>query len=90
MLLVFKKIIDLQLTVRQTERLAKTLSDNKESNKVVIRKSQFYDNIENKLKIVLNSKTIIKEKNDKGKIIITFSSKKNFHEIVNKIFNEKK
>ena len=86
MQLVFKKIIDRGLSVRQTEEIVRNILTDKKSNIRSIVKSSKLIQIEQELTEKLNSKSIIKKnKSGKGSINIGFSSMNELNRIVKKI-----
>lgn len=86
------KIINEQLSVRETEKLVKKLLNQKpkkEANNTEEKDLSFlYKDIEEKLKYKLGSKTTIKAKNnDKGKIEIEYFSQKELEHIMELIYS---
>lgn len=87
---LFKKIISNKLSVRQAEKLAKELSEQKthQTNDQSLVKKKYTDylslkNIEDKLRIIVGSKVICKQKNDgSGEIIIEFYSNEELERLI--------
>ena len=87
------KIMDDNLSVREAERLVKTIIKNKEknTNEEIIKNEnnqerEIFDYFENRMKDILGSKVIIKnKKNNKGKIEIDYYSKDELERIIDLI-----
>lgn len=81
-----KRIIDDGLNVRQTEKLAKSLNDNKSKKKEKVKTDIYIKEIEDRLKIVLGTKVTINKGNKKSKIEIEYYSNEDLERILD-IFN---
>ena len=76
-----QKIVSEQLSVRQTEMLAKTALEPKEEkkNQTVLHK---FDTIESDIKDIIGAKVKIKEKNNKGTIQLSFYSREELERLI--------
>lgn len=81
-----KRIIDDGLNVRQTEKLAKSLNDNKSKKKEKVKTDIYIKEIEDRLKTVLGTKVTINKGNKKSKIEIEYYSNEDLERILD-IFN---
>lgn len=81
-----KRIIDDGLNVRQTEKLAKSLNDNKGKKKEKVKTDIYIKEIEDRLKTVLGTKVTINKGNKKSKIEIEYYSNEDLERILD-IFN---
>ena len=87
------KIMDDNLSVREAEKLVKSIINNKEknTNEEIIKggnsqETEIFDYFENRMKDILGSKVIIKnKKNNKGKIEIEYYSKDELERIIDLI-----
>lgn len=79
---IAKKIIDDNLNVRQTEKLAKMSGKNKGAKKDNTKKDIFLKEIEDKLKSTLGTKVIINKGKRKGKIEIEYYSQEDLNRIL--------
>ncbi|MDY6820056.1 MAG: ParB/RepB/Spo0J family partition protein [Deferribacterota bacterium] len=87
---VYKKILDNNLSVRETEQLIKKLK-NKNSKKI---KSEnpfkpFINDLEKQLENFFNTKVVISGRETKGSIKITYNSKKELEQIISKLRGER-
>ena len=82
---IYEKVISKNLSVRNTEKLIKSLKNpdqKKKINKILLDYSKEKNRTEKKLKTKVN---IIFNNNDSGKIILNFKSKTDFQRIIKKI-----
>ena len=85
-----EKILDENLSVREAEKLVKTVMNQKENKKVdeeeSLQEKSMITFFENKMKDILGSKVSIKnKKNNKGKIEIEYYSKDELERIIDLI-----
>ena len=85
-----EKILDENLSVREAEKLVKCILEHKDNKKNVEEESSqeksMIDFFENKMKDILGSKVVIKnKKNNKGKIEIEYYSKDELERIIDLI-----
>ncbi len=83
---VAKRIIDEGLNVRQTEKLARSLNDNRSKKKEKVKTDIYIKEIEDRLKTVLGTKVTINKGNKKSKIEIEYYSNEDLERILD-IFN---
>lgn len=85
-ILVAQKIIDEQLSVRETEKYIKKLQENKNETaaaKPAFKNTALYENIENKMKARMGTRVQIKRKEEnKGKIEIEYYSGEDLERII--------
>lgn len=81
-----KRIIDDGLNVRQTEKLARSLNDNRSKKKEKVKTDIYIKEIEDRLKTVLGTKVTINKGNKKSKIEIEYYSNEDLERILD-IFN---
>lgn len=82
---VAKEIIEKELNVRETEKLVKSVieeKDKKKKKKEVVQQEEEYKEIENMLKDCLGTKVTLANKKNKGKIIIEYYSNEELDRIV--------
>lgn len=79
---IAKKIIDDNLNVRQTEKLARMSGKSKSAKKDNIKKDIFIKEVEDKLKSILGTKVIINKGKRKGKIEIEYYSQEDLNRIL--------
>ena len=89
MMKVFNHIIKSKLNVRQTEALIKKIKLEKKSIIKPITKKSIYNSVEIDLQDFLDTKVIIKKKNNKGGILIEFLSDDDLKRIIKKIKKNK-
>jgi ParB family transcriptional regulator, chromosome partitioning protein len=85
---IAKKIIDEGLNVRQTEKIIKSLLDNKVSKKAKTKKDIYIKDIEDRLKSILGTKVTINKGRKKGKIEIEYYSEDDLQRIINHLGSE--
>ncbi|MDD3415637.1 MAG: ParB/RepB/Spo0J family partition protein [Lachnospiraceae bacterium] len=87
--LLASKIFDEKLSVRETEKMIKTLKNPKKTVKKKINEHAFvYENLETKMKDVIGTKVIVNQKkNGKGKIEIEYYSEKELERIYDLIMS---
>lgn len=83
---IAKRIIDDGLNVRQTEKLARSLNDNRSKKKEKVKTDIYIKEIEDRLKTVLGTKVTINKGNKKSKIEIEYYSNEDLERILD-IFN---
>lgn len=81
-LLIANKIIEGQLSVRQTEDLVKSLSADMQKKKSNEKRSSIFDTIEADITESLGAKVKIKEKNNKGTIQLSFYSRDELERLI--------
>lgn len=81
---IAQKVIDEGLSVRDTEKLIKSLEKLKKTiNENISKKNNIYfDDIKNKLEILFGTKISVKDKNNKGKIEIEYYSSEDLERIL--------
>lgn len=80
---IANKIFDEKLSVRETEKLVKSLLKiSKNNNKNEVKINPIYKSIEEKMKELLGTKVKITNKNKKGKIEIEYYSEEEFERII--------
>jgi len=89
MMKVFNHIIKSKLNVRQTEALIKKIKLEKKSIIKPITKKSLYNSAEIDLQDFLDTKVIIKKKNNKGNLLIEFLSDDDLKRIIKKIKKNK-
>jgi len=89
MMKVFNHIIKSKLNVRQTEALIKKIKLEKKSIIKPITKKSIYNSVEIDLQDFLDTKVIIKKKNNKGNLLIEFLSDDDLKRIIKKIKKNK-
>lgn len=82
---IAKKVIDENLNVRQTEKLVKSLLNNKKQNKVK-KEEPYLNEMQERLKNILGTKVSIKYGRSKGKIEIEYYSNDDLERIID-MFN---
>lgn len=83
--MIANRILDEKLSVRETEKLVKSLLEGKEKKKKEIKKDEneiFYKDLEEKIKAIVGTKVSIQHKSkDKGKIEIEYYSQEELERI---------
>ena len=84
--IVANRILDEKLSVRETEKLVKSLLEGKEKKKKETKKDEnavFYKDLEEKIKEIVGTKVSIQHKSkDKGKIEIEYYSEEELERII--------
>jgi len=89
MMKIFNYVVKSKLNVRQTEALIKKIKLEKKSKIKPITKKSIYNHMEIDLQSFLNTKVIIKKRNNKGNILIEFLSDDDLNRIIKKIKKNK-
>ena len=89
MMKIFNYVVKSKLNVRQTEALIKKIKLEKKSKIKPITKKSIYNHMEIDLQNFLNTKVIIKKRNNKGNILIEFLSDDDLNRIIKKIKKNK-
>lgn len=79
---ISQMIIDDKLSVRDTEKLIKSLNMDKEKPKNNIQVNQYYQDIKNKLEELFGTRVILNSNNEKGKIQIEYYSEEDLQRIL--------
>lgn len=79
---ISQMIIDDKLSVRDTEKLIKSLNVDKEKTKNDRKVNQYYQDIKNKLEELFGTRVILNSNNDKGKIQIEYYSEEDLQRIL--------
>ena len=81
-LLIAEKVIEGQLSVRQTEDLVKSLSSDEKKRSSGSEKSSVFDTIEADIRENIGAKVKIKEKNNRGTIQLSFYSRDELERLI--------
>lgn len=79
---ISQMIIDDKLSVRETEKLIKSLNKDKEKQKSDKQVNQYYQDIKNKLEELFGTRVFLNSNNDKGKIQIEYYSEEDLQRIL--------
>lgn len=79
---ISQMIIDDKLSVRDTEKLIRSLNSDKEKPKNTKQVNQYYQDIKNKLEELFGTRVILNSNNDKGKIQIEYYSEEDLQRIL--------
>ncbi|WP_097028234.1 ParB/RepB/Spo0J family partition protein [Clostridium peptidivorans] len=79
---ISQMIIDDKLSVRETEKLIKSLNRDKEKQKNDKQVNQYYQDIKNKLEELFGTRVFLNSNNDKGKIQIEYYSEEDLQRIL--------
>lgn len=79
---ISQMIIDDKLSVRETEKLIKSLNKDKEKQENNRQVNQYYQDIKNKLEELFGTRVFLNSNNDKGKIQIEYYSEEDLQRIL--------